>query len=472
MSARIERLRQLMRTSAIRLALRYALFQVLVLTIALAALFWVVNRYVGEQIATSLSSELAALKSLPPAMLASRIEALTATRGEARGARYYLLLDAHGRRLAGDIQAWPAWLQADGRLGEGEIAVPESDDARDGHETTPLPALGTTLADGGRLLIAQEPGAAEDLREVALIAALAVLALTAGLAVVLGLALGMQWLRRVDAINRTASRIAAGDLSQRVALHGGGDEFDLLAGHLNAMLARIEQAVAGMREVSDNVAHDLRRPLARMKTRIDVLLAHPRAADDYRDALASAARDADELMRTFDALLSIARLEAGSEIAAPAVFDLAASARSVAELYADEAEEAARPFSIELPDTLPNMLLVRGQSALVSQALANLLDNAFKYTAANVKVTVRLASNGRQAVLAVIDRGNGLAPGERARMTERFARGDAARSQPGSGLGLALVKAIMHAHGGVLELDDTPGGGLTARLALPVAPPA
>ena len=454
-----------MRTSAIRLALRYALFQVMVLAIALATLFWVVNRYVTEQIATSLSAELTLLKSLPPAILQNRVEALAATRGHARGARYYLLLDEQGRRRAGDVKTWPAWLKPDGRLGEGEITVPESDDPQDDHETTPLRALGTRLADGGRLLIAQDPGAAEDLREVALLAALAVLALTASLAVVLGLALGRQWLRRVDAINRTASHIAAGDLSQRVETHGGGDEFDLLAEHLNAMLARIELAVAGMREVSDNVAHDLRRPLARIKTRIDVLLAKPRAAAEYRDALALTARDADELMHTFDALLSIARLEAGSEIAAPVVFDLAAIARSVAELYADEAEEAARPFSIELPDTL----LACGQPALIAQALANLLDNAFKYTASSVRITVRLASNGQRALLEVVDQGPGLATGEHERMTERFVRGDAARSQPGSGLGLAVVKAVMHAHGGTLELADTPAGGLTVRLYLPIA---
>lgn len=468
MSLHIERLRQLMRTTAIRLALRYALFQVLVLAIALATLFWVVNRYVNEQINNSLTSELAMLKSLPPTTLASRIEALSQPRSEKSGARYYLLLDINDQRLAGNIPTWPAWLKLDGELAEGEIIAPVPDDSHGSNESTQLPALAVTLANGNKLLIAQEPGAAEDLREVALFTALVVLALSAGLAVMLGLALGLQWLRRVDTINRTASRIAAGDLSQRVELHGGGDEFDLLAAHLNSMLTRIEQAVAGMREISDNVAHDLRRPLARLKTRIDVLLAHPRAAEAYRSALEQTALDADELMLTFNALLSIARLEAGSEIASPEEFDLAASVRSVAELYADEAEETGRPFSIELPDTVP----IRGQAALISQAIANLLDNAFKYSAPNVKVTVKLFSTDRQIVLEVIDHGNGLAMGEHARMTERFARGDAARSQSGSGLGLALVKAIMHAHGGQLELSDTAGGGLTARLTMPVVPRA
>ena len=132
MNTTFSHLRQLARTSAIRLALRYALAQVGVLTLALAALFWVVNRYVGEQIATNLATELAVLKSLPPAALANRVEALIETRGKARGARHYLLLDAHGARRAGDIAAWPAWLAPDGRLLQGELALGASDDAPPG----------------------------------------------------------------------------------------------------------------------------------------------------------------------------------------------------------------------------------------------------------------------------------------------------------------------------------------------------
>lgn len=471
MSLRLKHLRQLMHTTAMRLALRYAVFQILVLAIALATLFWVVNRYVSEQIAVSLSAELAALKTLPPDTLANRINVLTLSRGPARGSRYYLLLDPHGSRRAGDIRFWPAWLKPDGALGAGNITVPDRDSdsgALNRVEASQLFALGAALPGGGHLLIAQEPGATEDLREDVLIAALGVLALTASLAIVLGLSLGWQWLKRVEAINRTAGRIAAGDLSQRVDTSRTGDEFDLLASHLNAMLSRIELAVAGMREVSDNVAHDLRRPLARLKTRIDVLLAQPRTADDYREALVRTAADADELIRTFDALLSIARLEAGSEIETPDGFDLAACVRKIAELYEDDAEDVARPFSLDLPDTVP----ARGEPALIARAVANLLDNAFKYTDAGTAVKIKLVSSAERVSLDVIDYGKGLGDGEHTRMTERFTRADTARTQPGSGLGLALVKAIMHAHGGALVLVETPGGGLTARLEFPPDPAA
>jgi len=463
-SARLGRLQQLARTSAIRLALRYALLQIVVLAIALAALFWVVNRYVDLQITESLTSELATLKSLPAPALARRVAALADTRSQTRGARHYRLEDARGQMLAGNISHWPQWLSADGTLWQGELAVIEQDDPPDDNESTVLPAVGTMLADGGRLLVAQDRGAAEDLHEVALMAAVVVLALTASFAVLLGLALGWQWLKRIDAINRTAGRIAAGDLTQRVPTTQRGDEFDLLAGHLNTMLERIEHAVAGMREVSDNVAHDLRKPLSRLKTRAEVVLNKPRDSVAYQEALAQTVNDADELMRTFDALLSIARLEAGSELSDRETLDLADLTRDVAGLYADEAEDMARPFRLELAAGTR----VSGSRALLAQALSNLLDNAFKYSASEVALEVQLTRNTTHAQLAVRDHGQGIVPGEHLRLIERFARGDAARSQSGSGLGLALVKAVMQAHGGKLDLIDTPGGGLTAQLTLPL----
>jgi len=454
-------LRQLLRTSAMRLAMRAALVQVGVLAVALAVLFVLLNRYVDRQIESALSGELAALASLPAEQRQDSVRALAAS-GSKNLIRYYRLEAVDGHLLAGNVQRWPAGLPADGRTRTLELRVREPGEEND--DAVRLPAVAMRLSDGGRLLVAQAPGALEDLRETALTVAAALLGLSALLALALGVSLGRQWLARFEAISRTAERIAAGDLTQRVETSMRDDEFDLLAGHLNAMLTRIEAAVAGMREVSDNVAHDLRKPLARLKTRIDVVLAQPRQADAYCEALAQTAADADELMRTFDALLSIARLEAGSDIAAPETFDLAAVARRVTELYADEAEDEGRPFSVELADTLA----VHGQPALLSQALANLLDNAFKYTSPEVAIAVQLTQENGFALLSVVDHGDGIPADDHIRMTERFARGDAARSQSGSGLGLALAKAIANAHGGRLVLADTPGGGLTVRLSVPL----
>jgi len=457
------RLKRLFRTSAIRLSLRYALLQTLLLAASLGVLLSLANRYVAAQLEAGLASESSTLAALPLELLTRRVEALT----DARGPRHYLLLDARGVKLAGDLAAWPEALPADGHVHRIKA---RADDPEAPHETESLVlrACGTRLPTGGRLLTAQEPGAAEDLRDYVFAAGAVVLGLSGLLSLILGFALGRQWLARIEAINRTAGAIAAGDFSQRVNLHGRADEFDLLAEHLNHMLARIEAAVAGMRDVSDNVAHDLRKPLTRLKTRIEVLLAQPREAGEYRAALAQTGADADELMRTFDALLSIARLEAGGEMIAPQRFDLADAVRGVTELYAAEAEDAGRPFRM----AIESGVWVSGAPALLSQALANLLDNAFKYTPPDAAVTVKahLAEDGVHARLGVCDSGPGIAPADRVRLVQRFARGDAARSQPGSGLGLSLVTAVARAHGGTLELADAPGGGLAATLLLPLAP--
>lgn len=456
------RQRQLFRTSALRLALRYALLNGVVLAVALTVLFVVVTHYVDQQIESALTGELAALASLPAEHRVESVRVLSALRGEERQLRYYRLEAADGQMLAGNIEAWPTTLPADGVVRVITLKVAETD--HDDEAITALSGAALQLPDGARLLVAQAPGALEDLREIALGLAATVLGLAALLSLALGVSLGLRWLQRVDAINRTAGKIAAGDLTQRVEVSGRGDEFDMLAGHLNRMLARIEAAVTGMREVSDNVAHDLRKPLARLKTRIDVVLNRPREAVDYRTALVDTAADADELIRNFDALLSIARLEAGSDIATRQPLDLAALVRMVTELYADEAEEAGRPFQTHLVDKL----IINGQPELISQALANLLDNAFKYTSPSTLVTVRLSLKKDRATLVVSDHGEGIPRIDHARMTERFMRGDAARTRAGNGLGLALVKAVMYAHAGELQMGETPGGGLTVSLVFPL----
>lgn len=462
MKRRLARLRQLLRTTAIRLALRYSALQTLLMAAALALLLGLTHRYVASQIEAGLASETAALAALTLPTLTRRIEASA----EAGGARHYLLTDAQGRRLAGSLLSWPKGLRTDGRIQRVQGKVR---DAGEPGETEKLMLLARAVphASGARLVVAQTAEAAEAVRDYVLAAAIAVLVLSATLSLLLGYTLGRQWLARIEQINRTAGAIAAGDLSQRVAVSGRGDEFDLLASHLNDMLARIEAAVAGMRAVSDNVAHDLRRPLARLKTRIEVLLEVPRPSAEYRAALAQTLADADELMRTFEALLTIARLEAGGEIVAPRRFDLAEVARPVAELYAAEAEDSGRPFAVELADGLQ----VGGEPRLIGQALANLLDNAAKYAGLGVPIAVRLTAEGAQARLAVVDHGPGLSDADKQRLIARFARGEIARSQPGSGLGLALAAAVARAHGGRLELRDTVGGGLDAGLVLPLARP-
>jgi signal transduction histidine kinase len=268
-------------------------------------------------------------------------------------------------------------------------------------------------------------------------------------------------LRRVEAVNRTSTRIIHGDLSQRVPLTGSGDEFDQLAGNLNAMLDQIERLMAGMRQVTDNIAHDLRTPLARLRARLEVTLLERPDATLYAEALRETITEADHLLGTFNALLSIAEAEAGSRRQTMAVVDVAEIARAVAELYEPAAEEKGLRLDIANGGALP----VRGDRHLLSQAIANLLDNALKYTPSGaVSLTTRESAEG--ARIEVADRGPGVPADRREAVFDRFVRLEGSRSTPGNGLGLSLVRAVATLHGGSAWLEDN-NPGVRAVITLP-----
>ncbi len=461
MNAWQARFRPLLRTSAMRMALRYALLQVGVLALALLGLFWTTYDYVQQEIRSGLEQDMATLRDLPQPLLTARIQALAAHAPGGRRLRDYLLVTPEGVHMGSPVSAWPQALPLDGKvhmvhLGLDDSGVDRDDDAQ-------IPAIASHLTDGSRLLIAQEAGRLEDMRDVLPWVAGGLLLLAAGLSLTLGFALGLRWLGRVESINRTAASVMEGSLTARIPLSANVDEFDELARRLNAMLERIEQAVTGMRDVSDHVAHDLRKPLSRLKTRLELALREDRALIEYREAMQQAIHDADEMMRSFEAMLAISRLEAGSEILAPEPVDLTALLGRLAGLYADEAEESGRPFGVDLSAGL----VVQGSAPLLGQALANLLDNAFLHTLDGTAIDVRAYDNHAEVVVEIIDHGPGIPSHQQARMMERFSRGDSARTLPGSGLGLALVRAVVHAHHGVMSLAETPHGGLTIRLVFP-----
>jgi signal transduction histidine kinase len=464
MSAWQARLRLLFRTSAMRLALRYALLQVGVLALALLGLFWTTYSYVQQEIQFGLVQELATLRGLPQPLLIARIQALAAYAPGGQRLRDYLLVTPEGVQFGSPVGAWPDGLPLDGKVYQVQVSFEDTGLDRDADAL--VPAIASALADGSRLLIAQEAGRLEDMRDVLPWVAGALLLLAAGLSLTLGFALGRRWLGRVDAINHTAASIMGGSLTARIPLSARSDEFDELARHLNAMLERIEQAVTGMRGVSDHIAHDLRKPLSRLKTRLELALRENRPQAEQREAMQRAIEDADEMMRSFEAMLAISRLESGSEILAPESLDLSALLTRVSELYADEAEEAGRPFVMRIDQGL----VMRGSAPLLGQAFANLLDNAFLHTAAGTAVEVRAGREDKDVVVEFIDHGTGIPHEQRARMTDRFSRGENARTLPGSGLGLALASAVVKAHHGSMTLADTPQGGLTVLMRFSLDP--
>jgi len=266
---------------------------------------------------------------------------------------------------------------------------------------------------------------------------------------------------RLEQINRTTTEIIDGDLSRRVAVSDAHDEFDALAENLNAMLDRIERLMKGVREVTDSVAHDLRTPLNRLRNRLESTLRHMTPANDQANPandqapeIEAAVAETDQLITTFNALLLIAEADAGVTRGEMAPIDLAPIAEDMAELYAPLAEEKG----VTLKIAPAGATMIDGNRSLISQALANLVDNAIKYTPAGGTVTVTASETPMGVELRVADTGPGIPNGERARVVERFVRLEASRNSPGTGLGLSLVAAVARLHDAKLLLDDNQPG--------------
>lgn len=375
------------------------------------------------------------------------------------GANLYLLADPQGRILAGNVEALqPGVLDLD-----GWSAMPflysrfdsVAEDAEDGgHRAV---AYVTRLPNQMILLVGRDLGEAERLRFVmrrALVLALGFMGLGA---LIIWYVVGRRALKRIDSVSDAGRRIMAGDLSGRLPISGTGDEFDRLSENLNAMLGRIATLNEGLKQVSDNIAHDLKTPLTRMRNRAEAALAGDKRSGEYRKALEATIVEADQLIRTFNAILMISRLEAGYSAEQTDRIDLTAIIADVVELYEPLAEENG----VELVSDAAERAAVSGNRELIGQALSNILDNAIKYTQGHgddPKVVVGLRRVDGTWRIDVEDNGPGIAEADRMRATERFVRLEESRSQPGSGLGLSLAKAIMGFHGGRLELSGRDPG--------------
>ncbi|MFZ3236912.1 MAG: HAMP domain-containing sensor histidine kinase [Stellaceae bacterium] len=452
--------RRLVRTHAFRLAALYFLvFAASVLSV-LFFVYWTSADFVERQTEATLDAEITGLAEQYAQRGLSGLVQIVAARsaGDPGDAMLYLVTDPDGRPLAGNIAGWPLGVPA--RSGWLSFSV----GARVHGQVVTHPARASLIImpAGYRLLVGRDISDAAAFRERVKLTLLWSGLAALGVGVLGGAAMSRNLLRRVELVNRTSERVMAGNLSDRVPLDGTSDEFDLLAANLNRMLDQIERLMTAMREVTDDVAHDLKTPLARLRARLELALIGPAEAGLQREAIRAAIEEADRMLATFNALLRIAEAEAGGGLDRAELVDLGEVARSAAEFYEPVAEE--KGFTLEL--AVEPGVQIRGDRHLLSQALANLLDNALKYSGGG-QLEIAVLRDGEHAILEVADRGPGIPAASREVVFNRFVRLEPSRSTPGNGLGLSLVRAVAHRHNGTVTLADNQPG-LRVRLEFPM----
>jgi signal transduction histidine kinase len=461
---------KLVRTTAFRLTLFY-LFLFALFAASLVGYFaWNTRRLITEQITTTVNAEIGEITDFYNRRGLRGLVVNIESRALRPGSNLYLVTTETGRAIAGNVGALAPGVM--GTNGWSETAYRRLED-QDRSDHRALVRV-TELSGGFRLLIGRD---LDERRRMFVIVAKAAqwsVLVVVVLGIIGGIFVARRVLQRIDAMTGTTQRIMTGDLSGRLPVGRSGDELDRLAENLNAMLERIEALMKGLKEVSDNIAHDLKTPLTRLRNRAEEALAKSSCEADYRAALERTIEESDGLIRTFNALLMIARAESGQARGNMDDFDAADVATGIHELYEPLAEDDGMTLRLK---TAPAPL--HGNRELIGQALANLVENAIKYgkpaqapqPGAVVsldarQIMIEARREGDTVLLSVTDRGPGIPEGDRKHAVERFVRLDSSRSQPGSGLGLSLASAVATLHGGDLRLSDA-HPGLVATLAIP-----
>jgi signal transduction histidine kinase len=460
---------KLIRTTAFRLTLVYLFLFALFAASLLGYFAWNTRRLITEQIITTVDAETEEVSGIYDRRGLSRLVFTVESRALRPGANLYLVTTPTGQLIAGNVGAlMPGVMASSGWIETAYRRLDERDNA-----THRALVHVSQLSGGFRLLIGRDLEERRRLFGIVAHAAQWSLLVVIVLGIGGGIFVARRVLRRIDAMTGTTRRIMAGDLSGRLPVGRSGDELDRLAENLNAMLERIEALMMGLKEVSDNIAHDLKTPLTRLRNRAEEALAKSGCEADYRAALERTIEESDGLIRTFNALLMIARAESGQARGNMDDFDAADVAIGIHELYEPLAEDDGMTLRLKTVSAP-----LHGNRELISQALANLVENAIKYgkpatvSAGSVvsldakQILIEARREGDQVLLSVTDHGPGIPEADLKHAVERFVRLDSSRSQPGSGLGLSLASAVATLHGGELRLGDA-RPGLVATLAIP-----
>lgn len=461
----MSRFSALMRTTAARLS---ALYLLLFAVGAVALVFYMTNlsaSILAGQTQQALGEEVSSIgKSYARGGILQLVRTID-YRSRQPGAYLYLVADPTGRILAGNVESVePGVLNTDGII-ERAFTYRRYGEQAPQMEHRAI-AVVIALPNGMRLLVGRDLGEPERFRDLirnSLVLALGIMGVGA---LLIWLFVGRRALKRIDDVSRASQRIMDGDLTGRLPVNGSGDEFDRLSGNLNVMLVRILELNEGLKQVSDNIAHDLKTPLTRLRNRAEEALGGEKVEPEYRAALEDIIGESDQLIRTFNAILMISRLEAGYSSENLDDMPVAPIMRDVAEMYEPVAEDAGVTLTLGALDDVALHI----NRELVGQTVSNLVDNAIKYAGGEGRtatVTLLMEKDAQWVRIVVADNGLGIPADKRDHATERFVRLEESRTQPGSGLGLSLAKAVMKLHGGALRLEDN-GPGLRAVLEFPL----
>ncbi|MDI1286092.1 MAG: ATP-binding protein [Reyranella sp.] len=444
-----ERLIRLLRSASFRLTLIYAALFVVSAGVLFATVYVTATAAMQNDMAAVLRTEALQLTEIHRRDGLAGVAQQIARRMNFRtkGPIFYLLQAPNRRVVVGNLPGMPPV--------NGVIDfVPERDTAEAESERPKLTGYGLTLSDGSFLLVAQDANRLGDMQRAIVRAFAWAGGLTLLLAIAGGAWLGNTFLRRIDTITRTSRAIMEGDLTARIPVRGTQDEFDQLVTNLNAMLSRIQQLMDGLRQVSSDIAHDLRTPLGRLRQHLEDARERAKTTAEYDEATDAAIEEADGLLETFSALLRIAQVEAGAQKSGFSELDFSALVRSIGEAYQPAAEDSRHRLQINVEDGVS----LTGDRQLLAQMISNLIENALNHTPEGTTVSVGLRKSSTGFEAEVTDDGPGIPETEHGRVFDRFYRLDRSRSTSGSGLGLALVKAIAGLHGLSVRLEDRKPG--------------
>jgi signal transduction histidine kinase len=453
---------KLCKSSTFRLALIYmALFNISVLLL-LGFIYWSTAGYMVRQAEATIEAEITGLAERYDLSGLPGLSKLINERlsRQKTGTTLYLLTGKDLSPIIGNIKKWPeeppseqGWVSFQIERGPNDEGVQHKAMARIFH-----------LRGDFHLLVGRDVHDLEEIQALIRDALFWGLLITLFLALAGGAAMSRTMMHRIEMINATCHQIMDGNLAQRIPRTGGDDDFDRLVDTLNRMLDQIEELMQGVREVTNNIAHDLRTPLTRLRRRLDMLRENGASTDRHDELLEQATGEADGLLTTFKALLRISEVESGGRRGGFKEVDMTGLLHDLVELYEPLSEEQGQSFLAEVVDSRP----IPGDRDLLFQAFANILDNAIKYTPASGSIRLLMHDQPDQLQIAICDSGPGIPPEAREKVFERFFRLESSRSSPGNGLGLSLVAAIVKLHHGRIELaDNRPGLKLTINLPRP-----